>query len=240
MRYLNKQLVFTAIFLLSINAFSQDKTTQFFDEADALFGKYVSNGKVDYAAIKKNPEELNGLLAKAKGIKVNKSDTNTYKAFWINAYNIATIKGVVNNYPLKSVMDVDGFFDKTKYDIGGKSIALDGIQKEMLQAEFHEPRFHFVLVCAALSCPPIIKKAYRPETLEKQLQEQTVKALNDPQFVQHNGKEVLFSQIMKWYNEDFTKNGQTLIQFTNKYRKEKISEECKEGFYEYDWRLNGI
>ncbi len=231
-------LLFTFLFLNTVN-YSQDKTAAFFDEADALFGKYVTNGKVDYAAIKKSPEQLNSLLAKAKDIRVDKSNAKTYQAFWINAYNIATIKGVVNNYPLKSPLDVTGFFDKTKYDIGGKSITLDGIQKQMLQAEFSEPRFHFVLVCAAVSCPPIINKAYLPETLEKQLQEQTVKALNNPQFVQHKEKEVLFSQIMKWYNEDFTKNGQTLIQYTNKFRKEKISEDCKIGFYEYDWRLNG-
>lgn len=231
-------LVFTFLFLNTVT-YSQDKTTQFFDEADALFGKYVANGKVDYAAIKKDAAQLNGLLAKAKDIRVDKSNAKTYQAFWINAYNIATIKGVVTNYPLKSPLDVTGFFDKIKYDIGGKSITLNDMENSMLRAEFHEPRFHFVLVCAALSCPPIINKAYRPETLEKQLQEQTVKALNNPQFVQHQGKEVLFSQIMEWYNEDFTKNGQTLIQFTNKYRKEKISENCKEGFYEYDWRLNG-
>ncbi len=231
-------LIFTFLFLNALT-YSQDKTTQFFDEADALFGKYVANGKVDYAAIKKNPETLNSLLAKAKDIRVDKSNAKTYQAFWINAYNIATIKGVINNYPLKKVIDVDGFFDKIKYDIGGKSITLNDIENIMLRAEFHEPRFHFVLVCAALSCPPIIDKAYRPETLEKQLQEQTVKALNNPDFIKLKEKEVLFSKIMDWYNEDFTKNGQTLIQFTNKYRKEKISEDCKEGFYEYDWRLNG-
>lgn len=224
---------------MSAFVFSQSKTEQFFDKADAFLGQYVSNGKVDYAAIKKNPEGLNGLMALAKDIRVEKSNAKTYKAFWINAYSLATIKGVVNNYPLKKVTNVDGFFDKIKYDIAGKSITLNDIENKMLRAEFHEPRFHFVLVCAAKSCPPIINKAYRPETLEKQLQEQTVKALNNPDFIKLKEQEVLFSKIMDWYNEDFTKNGQTLIQFTNQYRKEKISEDCKEGFYEYDWSLNG-
>lgn len=228
------------ILVLSASAFvfSQSKTQQFFDEADTLFSKYVAKGKVNYAAIKKNPVTLNDLLAKAKDIRVEKSNAKTYQAFWINAYNLATIKGVVNKYPIKSVIDVDGFFDKIKYDIGGKSITLNDIENIMLRAEFHEPRFHFVLVCAAMSCPPIINKAYRPETLEKQLQEQTVKALNNPEFVKLKEKEVLFSKIMEWYNEDFTKNGQTLSQFTNKYRKVQISEDCIQFFYEYDWRLN--
>ena len=220
MKKVNLLILFLTV---SSFVFSQSKTEQFFDEADALFGKYVTNGKIDYAAIKKKPETLNDLLAKAKDIKVDKSNAKTYQAFWINAYNIATIKGVINNYPLKKVIDVDGFFNKIKYNIAGKSITLNDIENVMLRAEFHEPRFHFVLVCAALSCPPIINKAYRPETLEKQLQEQTVKALNNPEFVKLKEKEVLFSKIMEWYNEDFTKNGQTLIQFTNKYRKVKRS-----------------
>tara|TARA_R110000850_G_scaffold254614_1_gene380177 strand:- start:65109 stop:65822 length:714 start_codon:yes stop_codon:yes gene_type:complete len=228
------------ILLLSVSAFvfSQSKTQQYFDKADAFFEQYVSNGKVDYATIKKNPEELNNLMTLAKDIRVEKSNAKTYKAFWINAYNLATIKGVVNNYPLKTVMDVAGFFDKIKYDIAGKSITLNEIENKMLRAEFHEPRFHFVLVCAAKSCPPIINKAYRPETFETQLQEQTVKALNNPDFIKLKEQEVLFSKIMDWYNEDFTRNGQTLIQYTNQYRKNKISEDCKVGFYEYNWQLN--
>lgn len=233
--------IFYIIFLFCLPTmnYSQDGTQTFFKEADALFSKYVSQGKVDYAAIKKAPKQLTDLLAKAKEIRVDKSNAKTYQAFWINAYNLATIKGVIDNYPLKSVMDVDGFFDKISYTIAGKSITLNDIENKMLRAEFHEPRFHFVLVCAALSCPPIISKAYRPETLEKQLQEQTEKALNNPEFVKLKGKEVLFSKIMDWYKEDFTRNGQSLIQFTNKYRKVMISEDLKEGFYEYDWTLNG-
>ena len=135
--------------------------------------------------------------------------------------------------------EVDGFFDKTTYNIGGKSITLNDIENKMLRTEFHEPRFHFVLVCAAISCPPIINKAYRPATLDIQLQEQTVKALNNPEFIKVKDKEVLFSKIMDWYKEDFTKKGQTLIEFSNIYRKNKIPASFKEGFYEYDWRLNG-
>ncbi|PKP24306.1 MAG: DUF547 domain-containing protein [Bacteroidetes bacterium HGW-Bacteroidetes-2] len=234
-----KNRILVLVFLLvTAVSFSQDKTIQFFNDADVFFGKHITNGKVNYAAIKSNPNELYALLALAKEIRVEKSDVKTYQAFWINAYNLSTIKGIVANYPIKSPLDVAGFFDKIKYEIGGKSLTLNDIENTMLRAEFQEPRFHFVLVCAALSCPPIINKAYRPETLEKQLQEQTVKALNNPEFVRLEGKKVLFSQIMEWYNADFTKNGQSLLQFTNTYRKVKIADDCDEGYYTYDWRLN--
>jgi hypothetical protein len=231
-------LLITFFFLNAVN-YSQDLTTEFFDEADALFGKYVSNGKVDYAAIKKSPAQLNGLLAKAKDIRVNKSDANTYQAFWINAYNLATIKGAVNNYPLKSPLDVPGFFDKTKYDIGGKSITLDEIQKVMLQAEFNDPRFHFVLVCGALGCPPLINKAYYPNTLDAQLEKQTKIAINGSFIrVNNNRKRVEVSQIMEWYKKDFTMNGQTEIDFINNYRTEKIDNNYKLSYFTYNWNIN--
>lgn len=78
----------------------------------------------------------------------------------------------------------------------------------MLFAVFpEEARFHFVLVCAAIGCSPIVTKAYRPETLEKQLQEQTVKAMNSPDFVKVEKDKVLLSELMKWYEKDFSQTG---------------------------------
>tara|TARA_R110002072_G_scaffold274791_2_gene435737 strand:+ start:4611 stop:5327 length:717 start_codon:yes stop_codon:yes gene_type:complete len=236
MKKVNLLILFLTV---SSFVFSQSKTEQFFDEADALFGKYVTNGKIDYTAIKKNPETLNDLLAKAKDIKVDKSNAKTYQAFWINAYNLGVIKGVVNQYPMKSPLDDKGFFNKTKYDIGGKSITLDGIQKVMLQAEFNDPRYHFVLVCGALGCPPLISQAYYPNTLEAQLEIQTKIAINGS-FIRVNTKKkrVEVSQIMEWYKGDFTQNGMSEIDFINNYRTEKIDKNFKISYFPYDWSLN--
>ncbi|HZJ35558.1 MAG TPA: DUF547 domain-containing protein [Gillisia sp.] len=170
----------------------------------------------------------------AKKIEVSTENPDQYKAFWINSYNLAVISGIVKNYPVNSPMDIDGFFDKISYEIGGKKVTLNSIENDLLRAEFPEPRFHFVLVCAAKSCPPIISEAYRPETLEKQLQRQTEKAMNNPQFVQVQKDKLLFSEIMKWYEQGFTKNGQILIGFANKYRKIPIPNNFETGFYKYN------
>lgn len=227
-----------AFLFLPSGHYSQDKARPFFDKADVFFDNYVSDSQVDYSRIKNHPQLLDSLLMMAKVIRVDVNDAKTYKAFWINAYNLATIKGVVNRYPIKSVRDVVGFFDSTSYEIGGKVVTLNEIENKLLRAEFHEPRFHFVLVCAALSCPPIINKSYRPETLEEQLQEQTILSLNNPEFVKLESNKVFFSRIMEWYYEDFTENGQSLIQFTNNYRVVKIPENLQVDFYTYDWSLN--
>lgn len=214
-------------------------TSDFFEKADDFLKTYVKDGRVDYKGIKKDTSTLDALLNMAENISVVKENANEYQAFWINGYNLLVIKGVVENYPLKSPLDVNGFFDKTKHPIGGERITLNDIENKILRGEFpSEPRFHFVLVCAGLGCPPIIDRAYRPKSLDAQLQEQTKLALNDTQFIQVNNNKVKVSQIFEWYKGDFTPKGQSLVDFINKYRSEKLPEQAKVSYYPYDWSLN--
>ena len=233
----NTLLILAMLLGLSTQAQSLN---DFFSKTDQLLKQHVSNGKVDYAAIQSDPALLEETLRIAEGISVSTSDAKNYQAFWINAYNVAVLKGIVDNYPTKSPLDVKGFFDKTTYALGGKNITLNDIENKQLRGKFDDARFHFVLVCAGLGCPPIIPQAYRPESLDVQLTKQTQLAINNPQFLRVNDKKkrVQFSQIMEWYNQDFTQHGQTLIEFANKYRKQSIPSDYKTSYYAYDWRLN--
>ena len=227
------------LFLLTINVGFSQSTDAFFKKADSFFKEYVSNGKVDYDAIKKNPEKLNEILTIAKDFSVEKKDADKYQAFWINTYNISVIKGIIDNYPIKSPLDKSGFFDRIKYEVGGKKITLDDIQKKVLKAEFNDPRFHFALVCGALGCPPLISKAYMPNTLDAQLEQQTKLAINGNFIkVDTKKKKVLGSEILKWYKEDFTMNGTKEIDFLNKYRTEKIPSNYRLSYFTYNWKLN--
>ncbi|MFS4417564.1 DUF547 domain-containing protein [Maribacter sp. 2307ULW6-5] len=224
--------------LMMVSTLGAQDLGSFFSDSDAFLKAHVENGLVKYAAIKEDPAALESLLAKARAITVAKEDVANYQAFWINAYNLLVIKGVVDHYPIKSPLDVAGFFDKITYDVGGKQVTLNDLEHKLLRGNFpKEARFHFVLVCAGLGCPPIINAAYRPNTLETQLQEQTVKALNDANFIQVGKKRVGISQLFNWYKEDFVHNG-SILDFINAYRSEKLPEKAKLSFYEYDWTLN--
>jgi len=230
--------LFATILFFNTSTGVSQSTEAFFNEADMFFKTYVSNGKVDYKSIEKNPEKLNRLLEQAAKISVSTSKEKIYQAFWVNAYNLAVIKGIVDNYPIESPLDKDGFFERIKYNLGGTSLTLNDIENKKLRANFDEPRFHFVLVCGAKGCPPIIAEAYKASILEEQLQEQTVKALNNPSFIKVSENEVAISEIFKWYKEDFVKNGQTEIDFLNRFRKEKIPSNFKVSYYPYNWQLN--
>ncbi|NJX14866.1 DUF547 domain-containing protein [Tamlana crocina] len=235
---MKKYTLILAVFFMAFSVNGQDLDA-FFNKADAFLKANVSNGLVAYKKIHDNPEALYNLLNLAEGIAVDKTDAKNYQAFWINAYNLSVIKGIIENYPTNSPLANAGFFDKVKHNIGGKNITLNDIEHKLLRAQFNDARFHFVLVCGAIGCPPLISEAYLPSTLNKLMDTQTKKALNgDFLMVNIKKKRVEVSQIMEWYKEDFTMNGTTEIDFINKYRTEKIPANFKIKYFEYNWQLN--
>ena len=234
-----KKSLLAILFIAVLQWTFGQSTSEFFEKADGFFSTHVSDGRVNYKAIKADPSTLDALLNQAASLEVSSSEASTYQAFWINAYNLAVIKGIVNAYPIKSPLDKAGFFDKTTYALGGQDITLNDIEHKMLRAVFpEEARFHFVLVCAGLGCPPIISSAYTPAALEGQLQTQTELALNNPDFIQVKGKKVYLSQIFEWYKGDFTQGGKSLIDYVNQFRKEQLNPKSKVGYYPYNWALN--
>ena len=52
------------------------------------------------------------------------------KAFLINAYNISVIKGLVDSWPIDNPLNIEGFFEKEKHNIGGEKITLNEIENE--------------------------------------------------------------------------------------------------------------
>ena len=216
--------------------FSQN-TDQFFKSADQFFKDNVKDGKVAYSSIHSNQDQLNELVKMISVLSVSNANANTKQAFYINAYNVLVIKGIVDNYPIKSPLDQSGFFDKISYKVAGQSLTLNDIENKKLRAQFGDARFHFVLVCGAIGCPPLISKAYLPKTLNAQLQKQTEIALNNPNFIKVKKNKVQLSEIFKWYKEDFVKKGDE-INYINTFRNDKIPTDAKLSYYPYNWSLN--
>ena len=230
--------VILLIALISFQLGFSQSTASFFEKADSFFKTYITNGKVNYSKVKANPAALNSLIETIGSTTVSASKTKEYQAFYINAYNLTVIKGIVDKYPVAKPTNISGFFDAKKHLVSGKKITLNDIENKLLRKVFpKEARFHFALVCAGLGCPPIINKAYKPATLESQLQKQTVLAMDNPQFIRVNGSKVKISQIFEWYKKDFTQFG-SLVEFINKYKTVKLPAKSKTSFYAYDWALN--
>lgn len=223
------------LFIGQLNA--QKINQQFFQDVDALLKQEVQGNLVDYTSIKENPQ-LKQLIQTIETADISGLDANTRKAFYINAYNLQVINMAAEDYPLNSVQDVAGFFERKKVTVAGEKTTLNNLEKNQLLKPYQDGRLHFVLVCGALGCPPITNFAYTPDQLDTQLSQQTTKALDDANFLRADGHKVELSEIFSWYPEDFGGTRANIIKFINQYRTYTIPTTAKFSYYTYDWSLN--
>jgi len=200
---------------------------------------HVNNqGMVDYAAIKKEPSKLNRYLSMLEQNPVQDQwDRSQKLAYWINAYNAFTVKLIIDNYPLKSIRDIDRPWGKKFIQLGNQSYSLNQIEHDIIRPDFDEPRIHFALVCAAVSCPRLLNQAYVPDKLDQQLELQTRYFLNQSGKNKLGSEKVSISKLFNWYTKDFTAQG-TVIDFLNQYSSVTITSNAKVDYQDYDWSLN--
>lgn len=242
MKNIRTRFFFTLIVLsLSVSSFkNSDKLDLFFRLSDSYFRKYVHNGLVNYQHAKKNISELKALCQLIGQIDVSGASKEDLKAFYVNAYNLIVIYQVSEVYPINNPLDEDGFFVGKKHLVAGQELTLDELEKSKMLKELRDPRFHFVLACAAMSCPKLANFSYKPENIEHLLNQRTSQALNDNSFVRidQGNKKVSLSKIFDWYRSDFGQSNSALLSYINKYRKVKIPASYTVDFYKYNWTLN--
>lgn len=209
----------------------------FFDLADEFFRHNIRDGLVKYDQIVKDPDELNQLVSQIGNYDLKSISEQEKKAFYINAYNLLVIHQIITNYPVEGPLSIPGFFDQNTWNVAGEMLTLDLLEKERLFKNFPDPRLHFVLVCAAMGCPPLAGAAYRPDNLDQQLEERSAFVLNFQDFIIVNEEEVQVSKIFEWYKTDFGTEKLSILSYIDRYHTQHLKDK-KLAFYEYDWRLN--
>lgn len=213
-----------------------------------LLYQYVSEeGFVNYKGIINKKDKLNQYLKQLSNHPPEESLSKNEKlAYWINAYNAFTVKLIVDHYPVNSIKDlhptvkipgINTVWKKEFFKIDGKPMSLHHIEHNILREEFHEPRIHFAINCASFSCPPLRNEAYKASNLEKQLEEQAVRFINNSDKNQISTGYIKISKIFKWFTKDFTRNGD-LIDYLNQYAKTRINKNADIDYMDYDWSLN--
>ena len=156
------------------------------------------------------------------------SSKNEQLAFWINLYNLLTIDAVISFGISKSVTEgwfgMIRFFRRAAYNIGGKRFSLDDIEHGILRgnkghAYFPGPHFsdndprialvikpinpkiHFALNCASLSCPPI--GIYSSAYLDQELEVAAQNFILEESKISADGNRLVTSSLFKWYWGDF-------------------------------------
>lgn len=204
-----------------------------------LLNSYMRDGQVDYKSLQKDTKTITDLKVSLSKTRITDLTPQELKAFLINAYNITVIISITENYPISSVMDIDGFFDSNKHQIAGKSVSLNELEKNWIFKKFPDPRIHFALVCGAVSCPPLKDTIFNSQSIESKLEKITKVTLNDSKFItiDMHEKTASVSKIFDWYSTDFKKY-KSVIAFINKYTDKTIPDGFTINFKYYDWSLN--
>jgi hypothetical protein len=228
--------------LIIILTFSQgySQTSIFTD----LLQKHVTkDGVVDYKSFKNDEAKLDSYISYLeKTSPTNSWSKNKQKAFWINAYNAYTIKIILKNYPLKSIMNIkEG--GKTAWKIpfakvGNITYTLDHIEHQILRKEFSDPKIHVGVNCASGSCPKLGNNSFTEQNIDTELNRLMKDFVNDTTRNKITEKKIQISSIFDWFKDDFTKKG-SVIEFLNTYSDIEISPKAKISFLKYDWTLNG-
>ncbi len=251
-------LSLTIIFLFGSNAFGFDHS---YTGYRTLLGKSVDNGLVDYKKIQSNPKILQDALLDFSELSkkgYESFDRSQKIAYMINAYNLYTIEGILKEYPVKSIKDIKGIWNKAKHKVAGQMLTLDNIEHDILRKQFKEERIHIAIVCASIACPEIWNQPFTADSLDQQLTARAERFVTDMtrnkiSFEKH---ELKLSKILSWYGNDFKEKysddsiflylygkkravANFIYNHSPKETQEKLRQgKFKVGYLSYDWNLN--
>lgn len=216
-------------------------------------------GEVDYAALQADRKDLDEYIRRLGEASPESSPEQFPSrehelAYWLNAYNAFTIRGVVGNYPVASIRKLGmlwGFFREKDNTAGGKVLSLDDVEHEIIRKRYSKPRIHFALVCAAVSCPRLSRDAFRAENLEEHLDRLAREFVNEKRnvVVDTESNRITLSKIFDWFQSDFesaalAKGKRGVIEFVLRHAgadQRQALESLKNPkvkYHPYDWGLN--
>jgi len=244
---INKRLLTFLCALITLFAASSARA---FDHTHAKLNNvlktYVNaEGMVNYGALEVNRSILDDYLSNTGAVKESEFNSWTRDqrlAFLINVYNAETLKLIIDHFPVKSIKKIGGLFgqpwDLKSVTLFGKKTTLNTLEHNILRPKYKDPRVHFVIVCAAMGCPPLRNEAFIAENLDDQLNARGRFFLGQKNKNRVDGSTLYLSPIFDWFKEDFTTEG-NLQNFVAPFLPTDIkNKKLNVKFTSYDWSLN--
>lgn len=253
-------LTLSACFGLSTVASASDRNEVY----DGLLAKYVEVSpdgvnRVHYRRWKDHSGDrraLDNYIDGLAALEPSKMRREEAFAYWGNLYNAITVKVVLDAYPVKSIKEISspgawldpkawlgGPWRAVRVRVEGRNLSLDDIEHGILRPNFRDPRVHYMLNCASIGCPNLALRAWRPDTLEQDLDRAARDFINHPRGVSRaTDGELSVSSIFRWFAEDFGGSDAATITHLIKYAEPALAEVLKSknriGADRYDWALN--
>ena len=203
--------------------------------------RYARVNEKDRQSLKKYLEQLSNLDPG----HLKKSEQ---KAYWINFYNALTVEMILKNYPVKSITKLGGWFKYGPWDekvttVAGQSLTLNDIEHRILRPLWNDNRIHYAVNCASLGCPDLAGKIYTGENVDKLLDAQAERFMQQEKGVSWIEGRLILSRIYEWYKSDFGSRKELI-----NHLKKHASEAQRKRFekftgvidYQYNWNLNEL
>lgn len=176
---------------------------------------------------------------------MSQADVTFSNSTFADALKQAVRNGLADYKSLKDIGGrLKGPFKQPIVSLFGQKISLDDLENVWIRKRFNEPRVHFALVCAAVSCPPLRGEPYQGSELESQLADQGQKFMSDQEKnrLDPASNTIYLSPYFKWFREDFEKKAGSVAEFVKPYFAERAPRvdwnNLKVKHTEYDWSLN--
>jgi hypothetical protein len=228
-----------------------------FDSTHAAWGTLlernatvIDGGKasrVDYAGLAARRAELKRYLDAVSAVPRSEFDgwsRAEQMAFLINAYNAFTVEKILTRYPdIRSIWDFGKIFGNPFKDeffsLFGRRASLDWIEHDTLRKTYREPRVHFALNCASVSCPMLRAEPYVGARLEAQLEDQARRFLSDSRRNRYRDGRLEVSKIFDWYKDDFEPRNAYFARYADLLGADAAAvRAARITFVDYDWALN--
>jgi hypothetical protein len=224
---------------------------------DAFLAKYLDAkhpsgiNRVNYKAV--SPEDRQGLedyLGRLQAVLISSYSRDEQKAYWINLYNAATVKIILDNYPVTSIRKIKippGLFTIGPWDgkvlaVEGEKLSLNDIEHRILRPIWKDPKIHYAVNCASLGCPNLAPVAFTGQNTERLLTEYAADYVNHPRGASVKSNRLKVSSIYVWFQDDFGGNTAGVIQHLKQFARGDLAKQLQEydgGLDDdYDWNLN--
>ena len=211
----------------------------------AVVSVHVQSGRVDYPALHQD-SRFASVVAGIADANLTDSNAQQRLAFYINAYNVLAIDGILRGLSPRTALGKWRYFYRAKFTVAGERMTLNQLENDLIRA-MNEPRIHFAIVCASASCPKLQGAAYRAQKLDQQLAAAAGEFINDPTKNRFSLAErsARISKIFKWFAQDFVASAGSVSTYIARYvRDPEIAaalrrQELVTRYLPYDWTLNG-
>jgi hypothetical protein len=207
--------------------------------------------RFDYAGlVAADRAALDGYIARLTAIPVSDLNRGEQLAYWINLYNAVTVQVVLDNHPVSSILKIDispglfsiGPWGKKLVSIEGEDVSLDDIEHRILRPIWRDPRIHYAVNCASISCPNLIDRAYTADQMDALLEANAIAYVNHPRGAEMRGGTLTASSIYNWFQADFSGSETSVLAHLRKYARPELLRDLKFAIdidsYDYDWSLN--